>query len=84
MTPSSWTLFDGRLRSGKAVPLKPKGLVVEEETNLSRAFVAYADSANARLLPAIKPKGKIARGSAAMTALNLDPRWPRLTPSWRR
>ncbi len=36
-------------------------LVVEEETDLPRAYETYADGANARLLPARKAKGKVAR-----------------------
>jgi DNA-binding winged helix-turn-helix (wHTH) protein/TolB-like protein len=36
-------------------------LVVEEETDLPRAFEIDAGGANARLLPAMKPKGMIAR-----------------------
>jgi len=35
--------------------------LVVEETDLPRGFDIYADRANARLLPATKPKGRIAR-----------------------
>ena len=36
-------------------------LVVEEETDLPRAFETYVDGADTRLLPARKAKGKVAR-----------------------